>query len=112
MPQIESLDTLAIEDGSPRWELQSDDNSLSPWQTVLDRDMREKVEKALEVLPARQRTIVRMRYGIGFSSEHNLEEIGRVLNLTRERVRQLELEALRRLRAAGDHRGLHSFLKS
>jgi RNA polymerase primary sigma factor len=112
MPQIESLDTLAIEDGSPRWELQSDDNSLSPWQTVLDRDMREKVEKALEVLPARQRTIVRMRYGIGFSSEHNLEEIGRVLNLTRERVRQLELEALRRLRAAGEHRGLHSFLKS
>jgi RNA polymerase primary sigma factor len=112
MPQLESLDTLAVEDGSPRWELQSDDNSLSPWQAVVDRDMREKVLKALEVLPERQRIIVRMRYGIGFHSEYNLEEIGRVLDLTRERVRQLEVEALRRLRAAGKHRGLHTLLKN
>jgi RNA polymerase primary sigma factor len=110
MPQLESLDTLAVEDGSPRWELQSDDNSLSPWQVVVDRDMREKVLKALEVLPERQRTIVRMRYGIGFHSEHNLEEIGRTLNLTRERVRQLEVDALRRLAAAGRHQGLHTLL--
>jgi RNA polymerase primary sigma factor len=112
MPQLESLDSLAIEDGSARWELQSDENALSPWQNVVDRDMREKVVKALEVLPPRQRLIVRMRYGIGFNSEHNLEEIGEVLELTRERVRQLELEALRRLRAAGEHRGLNSLLKN
>jgi RNA polymerase primary sigma factor len=111
MPQLESLDTLAVEDGSPRWELQSDDNSLSPWQAVVDRDMREKVLKALEVLPERQRIIVRMRYGIGFHSEYNLEEIGEVLNLTRERVRQLELDSLRRLRAVGYRWGLHSFLE-
>jgi RNA polymerase primary sigma factor len=111
MPQLESLDAFAIEDGSPRWQLQSDESSVSPWQNVLDRDMREKVLKALEVLPPRQRTIVRMRYGIGFNSEHNLEEIGQFLNLTRERVRQLELEALRRLRAAGERRGLSSFIK-
>jgi RNA polymerase primary sigma factor len=112
MPQLESLDTVAIEDGSPRWELQSDARSPSPWQAVVDRDMREKVIKALEVLPERQRTIVRMRYGIGFNEEYHLEEIGRVLNLTRERVRQLEMEALRRLRAAGKHRGLYTLLKN
>jgi RNA polymerase primary sigma factor len=111
IPHLESLDELAVEDGSPRWELQSDERSQSPWQVVVDRDMREKVRSALELLPPRQQLIVRMRFGIGFNSEYNLEEIGKVLNLTRERVRQLEVEALRRLRATGDHRALNDFLK-
>ncbi len=110
IPHLESLDALAIEDGSPRWELQSDDRIESPWQVAVDRDLREKVKEALEVLPPRQQLIVRMRFGIGFKSDYNLEEIGKVLNLTRERVRQLEVEALRRLRAAGDHRALIDFL--
>jgi RNA polymerase primary sigma factor len=111
IPHLESLDELAVEDGSPRWELQSDERSESPWQAVVDRDMREKVQSALELLPPRQQLIVRMRFGIGFNSEYNLEEIGKVLNLTRERVRQLEVEALRRLRATSDHRALNDFLK-
>lgn len=111
IPHLESLDALAVEDGSPRWELQSDERSESPWQAVVDRDMREKVRATLELLPPRQQLIVRMRFGIGFSSEYNLEEIGKVLNLTRERVRQLEVEALQRLRAAGDRRALDYFLK-
>jgi RNA polymerase primary sigma factor len=112
IPQLESLDSLAVEDGSPRWELQADKSSESPFQLVVDRDMREKVQKSLEVLPPRQRLIVRMRYGIGFNSEYNLEEIGQILNLTRERVRQLEIDSLRRLRAAGERRGLMGFLKN
>jgi RNA polymerase primary sigma factor len=111
IPHLESLDALAVEDGSPRWELQSDERSESPWQAVVDRDMREKVRATLELLPPRQQLIVRMRFGIGFNSEYNLEEIGKVLNLTRERVRQLEVEALQRLRAAGDRRALDYFLK-
>jgi RNA polymerase primary sigma factor len=111
IPHLESLDALAVEDGSPRWELQSDERSESPWQLVVDRDMREKVRATLELLPPRQQLIVRMRFGIGFSSEYNLEEIGKVLNLTRERVRQLEVEALQRLRSAGDRRALDYFLK-
>jgi RNA polymerase primary sigma factor len=111
IPHLESLDVLAVEDGSPRWELQSDENVQSPWDGILDRDMREKIEQVLEVLPPRQRVIMRMRYGIGFSTEYNLEEIGRTLNLTRERVRQLELDSLRRMRAVGQRRGLRSFLK-
>jgi RNA polymerase primary sigma factor len=101
IPRLESLDAQAVEDGSPRWELQSDETLESPWDGVLDRDMREKIEHVLEVLPPRQRVIMRMRYGIGFNTEYNLEEIGEVLNLTRERVRQLELDSLRRLRAVG-----------
>jgi RNA polymerase primary sigma factor len=111
IPRLESLDVQAVEDGSPRWELQSDETLESPWDGVLDRDMREKIEKVLEVLPPRQRVIMRMRYGIGFSTEYNLEEIGETLNLTRERVRQLELDSLRRLRAVGQRRGLQSFLR-
>jgi len=111
MPHLESLDALAMEDGSPRWELHSDDRSVSPWQVVVDRDMREKIKSALELLPPRQQLIVRMRYGIGFSTEYNLEEIGKVLKLTRERVRQLEVEALQRLRVAGNRRALDDFLK-
>jgi RNA polymerase primary sigma factor len=110
IPQLESLDAQAVEDGSRRWELQSDDKAVSPWHVALDHDIEEKVQKALEVLPERQRLIMRMRYGIGFSTEYNLEEIGAILNLTRERVRQLELESLRRLRALGQRRGLQSFL--
>ena len=112
IPHLESLDALAVEDGSPRWELQTDESSTSPWQVVLDRDMREKIQKALEILPPRQRLIMRMRYGIGFSSEYNLEEIGNTLNLTRERVRQLEIEALRRLQAMSERRGLSAYLKN
>ncbi len=111
IPHLESLDALAVEDGSPRWELQSDERSESPWQALVDRDMREKVRATLELLPPRQQLIVRMRFGIGFNSEYNLEEIGKVLNLTRERVRQLEVEALQRLRVSGDRRALNYFLK-
>lgn len=112
IPHLESLDALAVEDGSPRWELQSDEKTESPWQVVLDRDMQEKVRSALELLPPRQQLIVRMRFGIGFNSEFNLEEIGKVLNLTRERVRQLEVEALRRLRATGSRRALRDYIAS
>jgi RNA polymerase primary sigma factor len=53
-----------------------------------------------------------MRYGIGFSDQHNLEDIGKTLNLTRERVRQLEADAIRRLRAVGERRGLQTFLEN
>jgi RNA polymerase primary sigma factor len=112
IPHLESLDARANDDGSPLWELRSDEKAKSPFQMAADRDMREKIQEALNVLPPRQRAIVRMRYGIGFNSEYNLEEIGRVLNLTRERVRQLEVDSLRRLRAAGQHQGLQTLLQN
>ena len=108
--KMESLDAPAIEGGSARSELRYEDGSVSPLESALARDMRERIQIVLKVLPPRQALIIRMRYGIGFSFEHNLEEIGRVLHLTRERVRQLELDSLRRLRAVGQLRGLQSFL--
>jgi RNA polymerase primary sigma factor len=111
IPQLESLDAKATDDGSPRWELRPDENAKSPFKMTMDRDMREKIQKALEVLPSRQRLILRMRYGIGFSSQYNLEEIGKVLNLTRERVRQLEADSLRRLKAFGQRQGLQGYIE-
>jgi RNA polymerase primary sigma factor len=111
IPQLESLDAKAVDDGSPRWELQADENAKSPFKLTMDRDMREKIQKALEVLPSRQRLILRMRYGIGFSAQYNLEEIGKVLHLTRERVRQLEADSLRRLKALGQRQGLQGYIE-
>jgi RNA polymerase primary sigma factor len=111
IPQLESLDAKAVDDGSPRWELRADENAKSPFKLTMDRDMREKIQKALEVLPSRQRLILRMRYGIGFSAQYNLEEIGKVLHLTRERVRQLEADSLRRLKALGQRQGLQGYIE-
>jgi RNA polymerase primary sigma factor len=111
IPHLESLDALIVEDGSPRWELQTDEKYESPWQVVVDRDLREKVGAAIELLPPRQQLIARMRFGIGFDSEHSLKEIVKVLNLTRERVRQLEVDGLRRPRVVGDKSAWYYFLR-
>ncbi len=111
IPKMESLDAPAGEDGSARWELRSDDSSKSPLEATLERELSDKIQKVLQVLPPRQALIMSLRYGIGPSSEQNLEEIGRILKLTRERVRQLELDSLRRLREVGKLRGLRDFLK-
>jgi RNA polymerase primary sigma factor len=54
IPHLESLDALIVEDGSPRWEPQIDEKYESPWQVVVDRDLREKVGAAIELLPPRQ----------------------------------------------------------
>jgi RNA polymerase primary sigma factor len=111
VPHLESLDAAAVESGAPAWTRRPDEKAGSPWQSVVDRDICTKVRKAIAVLPARQQLIVRLRYGIGFDSEHKLEEVGKVLRLTRERVRQLEVNALRRLRAAGALRGLDQLIE-
>ena len=111
MPRMESLDARIGEDGSARWELQSDPASPSPWDSALDRDRRDKIRSILEVLPQRQQLILQMRFGIGLDSEHSLAEIGKILCLSRERVRQLQQDALRRLREAGDRRKLSALVE-
>ena len=67
---------------------------------MLRGDLASQVERAMEPLNDREREILRMRYGIGQDRAHTLEEIGRRLSLTRERVRQLEARALAKLRHA------------
>jgi RNA polymerase primary sigma factor len=65
---------------------------------VLHGDLASQVERAMEPLNEREREILRLRYGIGQDRAHTLEEIGRRLSLTRERVRQLEARAITKLR--------------
>lgn len=110
LPRMESLDELLTDDGSPRWELQADPASHSPWDSALDRDRREKVRAILKRLPPRQRLILQMRFGIGLETEHSLAEIGELLRVSRERVRQLEMDALKRLRQSSGQQDLRALL--
>jgi RNA polymerase primary sigma factor len=110
LPRMESLDELLTEDGSARWELQADPASRSPMDSILDRDRRDKVHAILRALPPRQRLILRMRFGIGLQTEHTLAEIGELLRISRERVRQLEMDALKRLRESSHHQELEALI--
>lgn len=110
LPRMESLDELLTEDGSARWTLQADPSSRSPWDSMLERDRREKVNAILEMLPPRQRLILRMRFGIGLQTEHSLAEIGELLRISRERVRQLEVDALKRLRQRSHYQELEALI--
>jgi len=77
----------------------ADPNAADPLDRALSRELKEKMRAALGVLDAREEQIIRLRFGIGHDEAHTLEEIGRVVNLSRERVRQIEGLALRKILA-------------
>ena len=81
----------------------------SPPDTVININMREQIEQALQGLPEREVTVLRMRYGLGEGREYTLEEVGQHFNLTRERIRQIELKALRTLRLSAPGQKLRFF---
>ena len=72
----------------------------SPEDTAIESDLANEVERALAPLSDREKEVLRLRYGLGSDREYTLEEIGRRLSVTRERVRQIESRALQKLRAA------------
>ena len=74
--------------------------SRSPEEAAIRSEMADEVERAMAPLNAREREVVRLRYGLGTDREYTLEEIGRRLSLTRERVRQIETKAVAKMRAA------------
>jgi len=74
-----------------------DENISTPLENALELSLKEQVQELLETLPVRERIIVKMRFGIDSSKEYTLEEIGNLLGLTRERIRQIEVEALRKI---------------
>jgi RNA polymerase primary sigma factor len=76
----------------------ADTRQESPEELAAQSSLREQVEAALARLTAREQTVLRMRYGLDDGEEHTLEEIGVSLGVTRERVRQIEAEALKRIR--------------
>lgn len=84
--------------------------SDKPSDAIEEASLREQIEDVLAMLTPREEKVVRMRYGIGEPCCYSLEEIGGRFHLTRERIRQIEIKALRKLRHAKRRRGLDAFL--
>ena len=84
---------------------------LSPSETVIEINMRDQATAVLQVLTPREEQIIRMRFGVGDGSDHTLEEVGQRFSVTRERIRQIEAKALRKLRQPSASRKLETFLK-
>ncbi len=99
--QPASLDALVgdSEDATTFGSFVADTTVASPETAALRHDMATRVEQAMSPLGEREREVLRLRFGLGTDREHTLEEVGRRLALTRERVRQIEKKALARLRA-------------
>ena len=96
-------DTIALQtpigdEGSTIEDLIHDKQSPSPYADAERSKITEQILKVLETLTPREATIIRMRFGIGFDKDHTLEQVGKEFSLTRERVRQIEAKALRKLK--------------
>ncbi len=87
-----------------------DTNEISPPDAATFEGLREATEAVLESLTPREAKVLRMRFGIGMSTDHTLEEVGKQFDVTRERIRQIEAKALRKLRHPSRSEILRSFL--
>jgi RNA polymerase primary sigma factor len=87
-----------------------DEHSISPLEQALTLNLKEKIGDTLTMLTEREQRILRLRFGINESSDHTLEEVGKALNITRERVRQIESRALKKLKWDERTRRLMEFL--
>jgi RNA polymerase primary sigma factor len=90
-------------------DLLEDKSFPSPPDTVIHINLREQIEAALRELPERETMVLRMRYGLGDGREYTLEEVGQFFNLTRERIRQIELKALKTIQQSAPGQKLKSF---
>jgi RNA polymerase primary sigma factor len=88
-----------------------DKDTLSPVDKVINIDMKEKIEEALKAHTQREANILKMRFGLGNGNEHTLEEVGQQYKVTRERIRQIQEKAIRKLKHYKYGRKLKSFTK-
>jgi RNA polymerase primary sigma factor len=93
-------------------EMLEDRNVPSPSEEVFRSGLREHIDAALNTLPERERQVIELRYGLEDGQPRTLEEVGRVLKLTRERVRQIEAKALYQLRQPGRNKGLRDYVEA
>jgi RNA polymerase primary sigma factor len=91
---------IGEDEGTELGDVLRDTSVRSPEDTAIESDRANEVERALAPLSEREKEVLRLRYGLGTDREYTLEEIGRQLSVTRERVRQIESRALQKLRAA------------
>lgn len=96
-----ALQTKVGDEDSELEDFISDENSPSPYSGTEQSELSEKMIQLLKTLHPNEEKVIRMRFGIGVDRDHTLEEVGRYLSLTRERVRQIEAKALRKLKHPG-----------
>ena len=105
-----SLDSPVGAEGDSRLgDLIEDNGVVSPAEAVLSTNLKEKTELVLKTLTPREEQIIKLRFGLGDGNEHTLEEVGRRFSVTRERIRQIEAKALRKLRHPSRNHVLASF---
>ena len=108
-----SLETpIGEEEDSHLGDFIEDRQILSPIDSVLVSNLQEQTRRVLKSLTPREEQVLKMRFGVGDGSEHTLEEVGRSFNVTRERIRQIESKALRKLRHPSRAKKLKPFLET
>jgi RNA polymerase primary sigma factor len=106
-----SLETpIGDEEDSHLGDFIEDTNAIQPIDAAIQSELRETTTRVLASLTPREERILRMRFGIGMNKDHTLEEVGQQFSLTRERIRQIEAKALRKLKHPNRSRILRSFL--
>lgn len=108
-----SLETpIGEEEDSRLSEFIEDKSAVVPAEAVINTNLAEKTRQVLSTLTPREEKVLRMRFGIGEKSDHTLEEVGQDFEVTRERIRQIEAKALRKLRHPSRSKRLKSFVES
>ena len=106
-----SLETpIGDEEDSHLGDFIEDKNAILPDQAAIAANLRETTTRVLASLTPREERVLRMRFGIGMNTDHTLEEVGQQFSVTRERIRQIEAKALRKLKHPSRSRKLRSFL--
>ena len=106
-----SLETpIGDEEDSHLGEFIEDKNAVLPLDSAIQSNLREATTRVLASLTPREERVLRMRFGIGMNTDHTLEEVGQQFSVTRERIRQIEAKALRKLKHPSRSRQLRSFL--
>jgi RNA polymerase primary sigma factor len=107
-----SLETpIGEEEDSHLGDFIEDKGAVSPLEAVITRNLTQQTEDVLFSLTPREENVLRLRFGIGDGCDHTLEEVGQRFEVTRERIRQIEAKALRKLRHPTRSRKLKSFME-
>jgi RNA polymerase primary sigma factor len=106
-----SLETpIGDEDESHLGDFIEDKSAVMPVDAAIQSNLKSATTKILSTLTGREEKVLRMRFGIGLQTDHTLEEVGQQFAVTRERIRQIEAKALRKLKHPSRSRKLRSFL--
>ncbi len=109
--ELISLETPVGDEGDRLGDFIRNDKAISPYEGILESELMDKTSHILNTLTQREEKIMKMRFGIGEEVEHTLEEIGRAFKVSRERIRQIEKKALKRLKHPTRKAALEDFLE-